>query len=342
VTRLHHLFLAAWYPPKNHWSAKWVYLLLPLGWLFRSLAFLRKYYFIFFAQQSMGVPVVMVGNISVGGTGKTPLIIALVEYLQALGYVPGVVSRGYGGQAAVYPFCVDETTSVQASGDEPLLIFNATGCRVCIAPDRVAAARLLAAQGCNIILSDDGLQHYRLGRDIEIAVVDGMRLFGNRWCLPVGPLREPISRLKTVDMVIVNHPQGALSFPAGVKYFGMCMQPVAWKKISDGELLPLNYIKPETTLHAVAGIGNPQRFFNTLTELSLRFSERVFPDHHPFTANDFAVAANDCVVMTEKDAVKCKAFAKSTWYSLVVKAQLDDAFLQSFDEKLKTLQGLQS
>jgi tetraacyldisaccharide 4'-kinase len=349
VIRLHNIFLNAWYPQKNNWHAKWVYLFLPLSWLFRSLAFLRKTFFIFFAQQKINVPIVIVGNISVGGTGKTPLIIALVQHLQAQGYKPGVISRGYGGKAAHYPFCVDENTEAEVSGDEPLLIFNATHCHVCIAPDRVAAARLLAAQGCTIILSDDGLQHYGLGRDIEIVVVDGLRLFGNRQLLPVGPLREPIDRLKTVDLVIVNDSQNTSVVIDNVKYFHMHMKPVTWRKILADEnhshlILPLDAIKPEQKLHAVAGIGNPQRFFNTLTELSLNFNAHVFSDHHPFSSNDFVFAQDDVVVMTEKDAVKCKHFAKKNWYALMVKAQLDEAFLKAFDDKLKnkklkTLQG---
>jgi tetraacyldisaccharide 4'-kinase len=347
VTRIHHFFLEAWYPQKNNWQARWVYLFLPFSWLFSSLAFLRKTYFIFFAQQRIPIPVVIVGNISVGGTGKTPLIIALVQHLQAQGHKPGVVSRGYGGKAADYPFCVDENTEAQESGDEPLLIFNATQCQVCIAPDRIAAARLLAAQGCTIILSDDGLQHYGLGRDIEIVVVDGLRLFGNQQLLPVGPLRESINRLKTVDLVIVNDLQNTLVVTGDVKYFNMHMKPVAWRKIlvdenNNHEILPLDAIKPKQKLHAVAGIGNPQRFFNTLTTLSLSFNAQVFADHHPFSSKDFAFAEDEVVVMTEKDAVKCKYFAKKNWYSLMVKAQIDDAFLNAFDEKLKTLQGSQT
>ena len=323
---------------QDSWYGKslWVYCLLPLSWLFCAISQLRKFYLSHFSQHKLAVPVVVVGNISLGGTGKTPLLIALVQYLQQQGHSPGVVSRGYGGRAPHYPYLLDKDTRADQSGDEPLLIFNATHCRVCVAPDRVAAALLLQQQGCTIILSDDGLQHYRLGRDIEIAVVDGLRLFGNRQCLPVGPLREPVSRLKTVDLIVVNNPQ---STPALQDYPSVAMQlvPNAWRQLDSQALLPLSQLVFAKKLYAVAAIGNPQRFFNSLRELSLTFETRTFVDHHHFTAADFAFSGDADLVMTEKDAVKCCEFARKNWYSLLVAAELPADFWQGFQQKLDAL-----
>ena len=250
----------------------------------------------------------------------------------------GVVSRGYGGKAPHYPYLVSDATLAQQSGDEPLLIFHATKCNVCVAPDRVAAARLLVETGCSIILSDDGLQHYRLGRDVEIAVVDGLRLFGNGHCLPVGPLRESSSRLQIVDLVVVNNPQQSQPLGDNVACFKMQLIPGAWRQLHDQQLIPLNELHFKKNLQAVAGIGNPQRFFNTLDSLSLTYNAHVFADHYQFSAADFDFPHNEQVVMTEKDAVKCQDFVKSEWYALIVEAQLDAGFWQAFQQKLDLLQ----
>ncbi|MES2672592.1 MAG: tetraacyldisaccharide 4'-kinase [Pseudomonadota bacterium] len=329
----HSVWLNAWYG-----KSKWVYLLLPLNWLFCCVSWLRKCYLIQFAQESLAVPVIVVGNISIGGTGKTPLIIALVEYLQQQGHTPGVVSRGYGGKAPHYPYLLNDLTQAKESGDEPLLVFRATKCSVCVAPDRVAAAKLLVEQGCSIVLSDDGLQHYRLGRDIEIAVVDGSRRFGNTYRLPVGPLREPISRLKAVDIVVLNNSLQS-QFPVyDFPLFNMKLHASAWRQVQGQQLISLDKLQFEKSVHAVAGIGNPQRFFNTLDGLSLTYQPHIFADHHKFSAADFQFANNDPVVMTEKDAVKCQSFAKPQWYSLIVNAQLDTKFWQLFKQKLHSVQ----
>lgn len=334
MKKSHQFWQNSWYG-----NSRWVYALLPLSWLFRALAALRKCYVSHFTQQVIAVPVLVVGNISLGGTGKTPLIIALVQYLQQRGQIPGVVSRGYGGRAPHYPYLLDASSSASQSGDEPLLIFNATHCKVCVAPDRVAAAEFLVQQGCTIILSDDGLQHYRLGRDIEIAVVDGLRLFGNQQCLPVGPLREPRSRLHSVDLVVVNNPQRQ---PALSDYPSYAMQivPSAWRQLDSGALVPLSQPVFGKKLYAVAAIGNPQRFFNTLAELGLEFEPRAFADHHHFSAADFAFAGDAAVVMTEKDAVKCSGFARRQWYSLLVAAQLPADFWLVLQRKLDAVIAL--
>ena len=332
MKKSHDLWLRAWYG-----KSRWVYWLLPLSWLFGAISTARKFFLTRFFQKKLSVPVIIVGNISVGGTGKTPLLIELVKYLQAKGHKPGVVSRGYGGKAHDYPYLLNAETCASESGDEPLLVYKATQCPVCVAPDRVAAATKLVSEGCTHILSDDGLQHYRLGRAMEIAVVDGQRLFGNQQLLPVGPLREPRSRLKSVDLIVINNPikKGCLS---GFHHIHtMKIQPLAWVKILSRQELPLTDVVLKSPIHAVAGIGNPERFFKTLDGLSLNYYAHHFPDHYNFSAKDFETYHQDTVVMTEKDAVKCSEFAKAEWYSLVVRAQLNEHFWSEFQHKLNTI-----
>lgn len=271
--------------------------LLPLSWLFCAIAVLRRFLYSkrLLSTCTLPVPVIIVGNISVGGTGKTPLLIALCHYLRSHGYRPGVVSRGYG--AACNGTCsVTENDSAESCGDEPLLIRQRTACPVVIGKDRVAAAKkLLAENECDLILSDDGMQHYHLGRDIEIAVVDAQRRFGNGFCLPAGPLREPESRLGSVDMVVYHgmtdddyHFQ--LEFGEAVNLAGSEMRSP--RVFAGGPV------------HAVAGIGHPQRFFDQLRSHGLELIEHAYPDHHRFTAVDIDFADDLPVLMTEKDAVK--------------------------------------
>jgi len=332
VKKSHNLWLRAWYG-----KSSWVYVLLPLSWLFIFISALRKFLLIRFLQKKLSVPVVVVGNISVGGTGKTPLIIELVKYLQKHGHKPGVVSRGYGGKALHYPYLLNAQSQALEAGDEPLLIYRATQCLVCVAPDRVSAAQRLVDEGCTIILSDDGLQHYRLGRAVEIAVIDGQRLFGNQQRLPVGPLREPIMRLKSVDFIVINNPLTKETLSGFHHLHCMKIQPLAWRKILSTQEIPLDAIEFKAPCHAVAGIGNPERFFKTLDGLSLNYYAHCFPDHHKFCLEDFASYRDDTILMTEKDAVKCQAFAKPEWYSLIVGADLNEHFWQSFQHKLDSL-----
>lgn len=332
MKKSHNLWLRAWYG-----KSSWVYVLLPLSWLFAVISTVRKLWLIHFRQKKLSVPVVVVGNISVGGTGKTPLIIELVKYLQKQGHKPGVVSRGYGGRAPYYPYLLNAQSQALEAGDEPLLIYRATQCLVCVAPDRVAAAQRLVDEGCSIILSDDGLQHYRLGRALEIAIVDGQRLFGNQKRLPVGPLREPIARLKSVGFIVINNPLSKEPLSGFHHLHCMKIQPLAWRKISSSQEIPLDAIELKAPCHAVAGIGNPERFFKTLDGLSLNYYAHCFPDHHKFCVEDFASYRDDTILMTEKDAVKCQAFAKPEWYSLIVGADLNEHFWQSFQHKLDSL-----
>ncbi|WP_293370940.1 tetraacyldisaccharide 4'-kinase [Nevskia sp.] len=261
------------------------------------------------------VPVVVVGNISVGGTGKTPVTIWLVEQARALGFRPGVISRGYGGRAAYYPLRVSASTDPAECGDEPALIARRCGVPVAVAPDRIAAARLLIEQdGVDLLIADDGLQHYRLARDLEFCVIDGARCLGNGARLPAGPLREPAARLATVDAVIVN---GALrsTLPThGQPQLAMNLVIERAMSLHTGDALPLASFKGQQ-VHAVAGIGHPQRFFTALEAAGLVVIPQPFPDHHRYTASDLPFGDALPVLMTEKDAVKCAGFAQpGLWY----------------------------
>ncbi len=294
--------------------------LLPLSWLFRVVVTLRRraYRMGWFKTHRLAVPVIIVGNITVGGTGKTPLVIWLVEFLRAQGYRPGVVTRGYGGSARM-PRSVGSEGDTRATGDEAVLLARRCACPVMIGKDRVTAARALTVQ-CDVIVSDDGLQHYGLGRDIEIAVVDGVRRFGNGLCLPAGPLREPIARLKEVDMVVMHG--GA----TGQGEFSMRLEPLGLRNLRDETSTRAPDDFRGHTVHAVAAIGHPQRFFDTLRAQGLSIIEHPFPDHHAFTPPDLDFADDRPVLMTEKDAVKCRGFAQPDYWYLPVQAKLDAAF----------------
>lgn len=326
-------WLAAWYGRRI-----WTFWLLPLWFVFIALANVRRYWSERYAQKRLVTPVIVVGNISVGGTGKTPLLIALVKQLQQQGYNPGVISRGYGGKASHYPYLLDASSTAAEAGDEPVTIYQQTDCHVCVGADRVAAARLLEDQNCDVLVSDDGLQHYRLGRDIEIAVVDGQRGLGNGWRLPVGPLREPKARLKTVDWVVVNSPAENFVLPGLADLFYVPMQINAENLINlqSGEKVRAAEFGP-SSVNAVAGIGNPQRFHTTLVQMGIAADLHTFPDHHTFTAGDLQFANGLPVVMTEKDAVKCREFAQPNWFYVPIKANLPDSFWLALQQKLERI-----
>lgn len=327
-------WLEAWYGGR-----RWVYWLLPLEIIFRFVSFIRRLLIRGLWQKTLPVPVIVVGNLSVGGTGKTPVIIALVNYLQKCGYKVGVISRGYGSRAAEYPYVITAASTAEQAGDEPLSIWRATGCAVCIDANRVAAAQTLVQAGCTILLSDDGLQHYRLGRDIEIAVLDAARGMGNGHCLPVGPLREGPARLNEVDFVIINQTQIDGEVDLAMDAYHMRLQPRHWFRVKTLERLPLETLPPGTRVHAVAGIGNPQRFFDTLTRLNLAPQPHIYPDHHAFTAANFSFKTPLPVVMTSKDAVKCQVFARPDWLALEVEAVIDKRFWPALDAALSALTG---
>ncbi|MBS1137634.1 MAG: tetraacyldisaccharide 4-kinase [Proteobacteria bacterium] len=302
--------------------------LLPLSWLFRALAALRRLLYRrgVLRQERVDVPVVVVGNITVGGSGKTPLVLWLAQRLRSRGHAPGIISRGYGGSAEV-PRAVRAQDDASVVGDEPLLLARRSDCPVWIGRQRVAAARaLLAAHPeCDVLISDDGLQHYALARDVEIAVMDE-RGIGNGWFLPAGPLREGPSRLRTVDALVINGERlpAGLGGQPGRTYFlrlaGTRFASLRRPEVSCGaeEL-------QGRRLHAVAGIGHPQRFFDHLSALGLRFAAHPFPDHHRYTAADLAFADADALLMTEKDAVKCAGLALPETWVLGVDAEVSPA-----------------
>ena len=304
-----------WYRPN---PVKW--LLWPLSWVYRALVRLRHaaYRFGLKAVTTLPVPVVIVGNITVGGTGKTPCVIWLARELTARGYRVGVVSRGYGGKAAVWPQRVESGSDPAVVGDEPVLIARATGCRVVVGPDRVAAAQsLLEHAEIDVLLCDDGLQHYALGRNMEIAVVDGRRALGNGLCLPAGPLREPASRLRSVDVVVVNG--GEWSFGNALRV--SAVPDRVYRLVGPEEKL-LDDFRGQR-VHAVAGIGHPQRFFDLLTDSGLIITPHSLPDHARMTPKDVEFGDQLPVLITEKDAVKCQSFAASNVWCVAIAVNFD-------------------
>lgn len=284
-------------------------LLLPLAWLFEFISSMRRaaYRAGLFRSARLGTPVVVVGNITVGGTGKTPFTIWLVERLQARGLRVGVVSRGYG-RATRGSVVVSPSSTARDVGDEPLLIQRRTGCDVAVAEQRVAAAEALAARGIDVLISDDGLQHLALARDVEIAVVDGARKFGNGRMLPAGPLRERPARLATVDAVIVN---GGEAEGGRAPAFAMRIDALEARRVDGSEPgRPLASLSGQP-VHAVAGIGHPERFFALLERAGLSTIWHPFADHHEYQPADLQFGDDAPILMTEKDAVKCTAFATS-------------------------------
>lgn len=313
-------------------------LLVPAAWLFRAAVKVRRllYSWNLLAREKVAVPVIIVGNISVGGTGKTPLVLWLAEFLRRSGYQPGIVSRGYGSDST-QARQVDANGDVSASGDEPLLLARRSGCPVWVGADRAEVARALLARhpDCNILISDDGLQHYRLARNIEIAVVDAGRAFGNGFTLPAGPLREPPSRLKSVDLVVYNGPQPPPEL-GSVSAFHMELEGLGFYRLNrPAQWMPAAHFLGRR-LHAIAGIGNPQRFFDTLQAMGLAVTPHAFPDHHAYTAADLQFADCDAVLMTEKDAVKCASFADDRHWVLRVNAIIDPAFGARILQKLES------
>ncbi|MDY3124230.1 MAG: tetraacyldisaccharide 4'-kinase [[Actinobacillus] rossii] len=304
----------------NFWYSHSViaYLLLPFSFLFWLISRLRYFLFKLGISQSYRapVPVVVVGNLSVGGNGKTPVVIWLVQHLQARGLKCGVISRGYGSQSDVYPLLVISDTDPVKGGDEPVLIAKRTGVPVCISANRQDAIELLLKiQNCDVIISDDGLQHYKLQRDIEIVVMDAKRGLGNGFVLPAGPLRETANRLQTVDLIITNGGEN--------QYTEAVMQLVPHYAINlvSNEKRLLSEFKQGS---ALAGIGNPQRFFDMLQCLGIQLNQtQAFQDHQQFSAEQLSqFNVNEPLLMTEKDAVKCGQFAQQNWWYVPVDAEI--------------------
>jgi tetraacyldisaccharide 4'-kinase len=301
----------------------------PVAWLFRFCAWLRRavYSSRLLNVYRAPVPVIVVGNISVGGSGKTPLVIWLAQHLAEYGFKPGIIARGYRGRARSWPQQVRADSDPVAVGDEAIVIARRTGLPVAVGPARAADIRaLLRHSDVNIIVCDDGLQHYAMARDLEIAVVDGVRRLGNGACLPAGPLREPPTRLTEVDLVVTNGLAARGEFP-------MRYRPLPLRRIGAEEVqMSLEDFTPKL-VHAVAAIGNPQSFFAVLKRHGFRCTEHSFPDHYLFREGDFDFGDQQPIIMTQKDAVKCEHLCDERFWYLPIEAELPEVF----ERRLKTL-----
>ena len=317
-------------------NSSWLLLLAPLSWLFSLISTVRrKILQRLYQGKCFSVPVAVVGNISVGGSGKTPLIIAIVNALNKRGYTAGVVSRGYGGAANAYPLLVTSQTPVDQSGDEPLLIARLCGCPVVVDPDRVRAVEfLLHETPCDIVLSDDGLQHYRLHRDIEIAVVDAARGLGNGRMLPSGPLRESPSRLSQVDFVVLNG-SGA-DIGAELDLVGahhVELQALGLRHIASNVLTPVDMWEGGKKAHAVCGIGHPDRFAQSLATLGFEVILSSVNDHQHLSSDDLTFGDDLPVIITSKDAVKYSGVIPETLWVLEVEMSISDDFVHSLTQQ---------
>lgn len=322
----------SWY--RSSWHAI-TWLLLPVSWLFALACSLRRFFYRvgIFKTIQFNVPVIVVGNITVGGTGKTPFVIWLARFLKSQGYRPGIVSRGYGGQYQSATLCVDAHSLVSEVGDEAILIARQAACPVVIGKNRVLAVQeLLDKKNCTIVISDDGLQHYHLGRAIEIAMVDGVRRFGNSQLLPAGPLREPVSRLSRVDFVVVNQGNSAAEFT-------MTLAPTQLISLHDHRRRYEFHQFPHHKVHAVAAIGHPDQFFDTLKQAGFDVMSHAFPDHYAYRMSDFSFTDAYPIIMTEKDAVKCEAFADERYWYLDVTMNVSESLQQQLLAKLKQLES---
>lgn len=307
--------------------------LLPLAWLYQGVSRIRKWAYQrgWFTRTALSVPVIVVGNISVGGTGKTPFVIWLVEQLKEAGYKPGIISRGYGAQPPSTPYIVTPESPVKEAGDEPKLLALRTQCPVVIDPKRARAGQHLLEQfDCDVIVTDDGLQHYALHRHIEIAIVDADRRFGNGLCLPAGPLREPVSRLKQVDYVVFNGTGDS-------DQIIMTLSGKHWVNLAENTVtLPIAAFSQQT-VHAIAGIGYPQRFFDTLSAHSITPHAHPFSDHYRYVPDDLAFDDDLPILMTEKDAVKCRSFASDKCWYLPVSANINGDLATDIMRQLKDM-----
>ena len=328
--------VTAWYAPRLTVSTA---LLAPLSLAFAGVVAARRalYRAGIFASARLPVPVVVVGNITVGGSGKTPLAAALCRTLAERGFHPGIVSRGYGRvESGAAPRIVSPDAAAAEVGDEPLLLARA-GIPVAVARNRVAAARaLLAAHPeLDVIVADDGLQHYRMARDFEVVVVDAARGLGNGWHLPAGPLREPGARLDEADAIVALVTPGAPAPWIAPNAYTMTLAGNTFVRVGDPTrtAAPAAFAGPG--VHAVAGIGNPERFFTQLRSMGIDATNHAFPDHHRFVAQDLALPGARAILMTEKDAVKCGAFADPRCWYLPIRAHIDPALVARVEEALR-------
>lgn len=319
-------------------SARPLWPLWPLAWLYRFIAARRRRQaLITLGGDRLAVPVIVVGNITAGGTGKSPLTAWLVETLRDAGWSPVILTRGYGGKANSYPLLVTSDTGSTAAGDEPVMLAQQCHCPVVVDPQRYRGGQWAIEQALgDVLVCDDGLQHYRLPRDIELAVFDGVRGLGNGAPIPVGPLREPAERLSAVDFVITN---GLRPLPlAHPAQHCMTLAPAWVRNLHSGETRPADWLAGQR-VRAVAGIGNPARFFQTLSDLGASVRSRAFADHHVFRAEELAIEAGELLLITAKDAVKCQDLAPPQTWVLEVRAELPEDFRSALIDRLETLRA---
>jgi tetraacyldisaccharide 4'-kinase len=307
----------------KHWYGRGplAWLLWPASLAFGLVALARRllYFLRLLPSAHPGIPVIVVGNLTVGGSGKTPLVLWIAEHLKRHGWSPAIVSRGYGAKVAA-PRAATVADEAEQVGDEPILLSRRSGCPVWVGADRLAVIQALRAAHpeVDVLVLDDGLQHYRLRRDVEIAVVDARGL-GNGFLLPAGPLREPRRRLASVDAVVSNQ-------NPDIPGFKMALEGETLHRMTDArDRRPAQSFGGQK-VHAVAGIGNPNRFFLHLAKLGVRVVPHPFPDHHPLTPAELDFGEEAAVMMTEKDAVKLRGYGRANWWVLPVTAQLDPAF----------------
>ena len=336
---------------QRYWYSKnpLAFALWPLSLLFRSVAGARRWAYQrgFLTRWRSPVPVVVVGNINVGGTGKTPLVAYLFHALRKAGWKPGIVSRGYGGQSTTWPQPVYPHSDPRQVGDEPVLLAQQLQslpirCPIVVAPDRVAAVKQLLHDGdCDIVISDDGLQHYPLQRQIEIVVIDATRIIGNGFCLPAGPLREPASRLQSVDCLVINGIAEASRLAPLIlpPHYTMTLHGKIAINLADPSQTRTLSSFHSQTVHAVAAIGHPERFFALLRDQAIHLIEHPFADHYPFTSGSFDFGDDKPVLMTAKDAVKCRAFAAKHWWYVPVNATLEPGFFNHLAQLLEPHNG---
>lgn len=320
---LERMFLAAWYG-----DSKWTYVLWPIMLLYRYVVIKKRNAYLQQGQKhtaSPKLPVIVVGNITVGGTGKTPITQSIVRHLQAHGYKPGIISRGYGGSLNEFPHAIVPSDESEVVGDEPYMLFHSLNVPVVIDPVRINALSHISSLGVDVVISDDGLQHYALPRDIEICVLDGFRGLGNQQLLPVGPLREPVDRLTSVDFTLES--SNDLSNNTFI------IQPVSWVNVKTGQKLALHELQPQKNVAAIAGIGNPDKFFKSLSDLDVQAKCMSFPDHHAYVEADLENIVGQ-VLMTEKDAVKIRPFSHEDMWYLEIHAKLSGVFYERLLQKL--------
>ena len=308
-------------------------LLLPISWIYIIIVKIRSvlYRVGIIPISKINVPIIVVGNITAGGTGKTPLVIWLANYFKNKGFLPGIISRGYGGKYLSNIEFVHSNSDPLLVGDEPLIIAKKCNCPVAVAKKRVRAAKeLVSKYNCNIIISDDGMQHYSLGRDIEIAVIDGQRRLGNGYCLPAGPLREPKNKLLNIDLIVSKYTSQISEYTMEYIYQDLISLAKPAKTISLSELRDMK-------VHVITGIDNPENFFSYLQTHKLELIIHQFPDHHIYEEHEVVFNDDLPIIMTEKDAVKCARYSNNNHWYIPIVAKLPNSFnnvLDTYTEKM--------